>query len=95
MDKATKKTNKTVLCKKYVIVYDKKLNELLYMVSGHMIGIKTAKYHAMGGHHKHIKIDLNDTDRYIYFESDTIDIKHYSRHEQKEVWVDKTLEEQK
>ena len=76
--------------KRYIIIYDKKLNELLYMHSGCMVGMKTVRYYLKGGQgsHTRIDIDLDNTDRYIYFESNTINIKSYSRHKRSETWKD-------
>ena len=76
--------------KRYIIIYDKKLNELLYMHSGCMVGMKTVRYHLKKGqgHHTRIDIDLDNTDRYVYFESNTINLKNYSRHKRSKIWKD-------
>ena len=78
------------MLKKYIIIYDKKLNELLYMHSGCMVGMKTVRYHLKGGqgNHRRIDIDLDNTDRYVYFESNTINLKGYSKHKKTSAWVD-------
>ena len=71
----TKINNKGVMMKKYLLIWDKKLQQMfhIYVNGGWNVSIEDIKAKLL----ERSDIDLNDVDRYITFDSDSATIYPY------------------